>query len=167
MARSSIGILGFIGLALAFMVAACGGSDEPARLSLQWSAADNAPLLVAPSQTFRSLVYVRNEGGRGLDDVTLHFNQGQAGGLPFGISVGTITNATSRFEGEDQVWDLGRIGAGDTVVFPMSLWFDAESRTAEPAVVRLVIAATSPSVADEATSNVFEVSVDTTLATGR
>jgi hypothetical protein len=154
-------------LLLPLLVAACGSTHGPARLSLQWTTDDALAGAVTPTESVRSVVIVRNEGGVDLENVALHFNQQEAGQLPLGISVGTVTNLSSRFEGDDQVWDLGGIGAGDTVLFPMTLWFEAASRTAEPTTVRLLMVASSSSLADEVESNYFEVQVDARQATGR
>jgi hypothetical protein len=154
-------------LALTVAVAACGSSNEPGRLTLEWTTEVAITSAVTPSDTVKSVLIVRNEGGAGLEGVTLRFNQHAAGQLPLGVSVGTVTNVSSRIEGEDQVWELGSIGAGDTFVFPMTLWFDAASRTAEPAAVRLVMVASSLDLPKDVESNFFDVMVDARQASGR
>ena len=155
------------GVALTWLLAGCGTSGGPSRLTLEWSAQDSAGAAVSPSENVKSLLIVRNEGGAALDSVTLRFSQNQAGQLPFGVSVGTVTHVSSRFEGDAQVWDLGSLGAGEAVAFPMTLWFEAASRTVEPLTVRLVMVASSPGLPDEVESNHFEVMVDTRQAAGR
>ena len=155
------------GLALCLLVAACGSSSEPARLTLEWTTEQALNGAVEPADSVYSVVIVRNEGGKDLEGVALRFNQHEAGQLPLGVSVGTITNVSSRIEGEDQVWDLGSIGAGDTVLFPMTLWFEAASRTAEPTTVRLLMVGSSSTLPDNVDSNYFEVRVDARQATGR
>jgi hypothetical protein len=136
-------------------------------LSLEWSAEEGSATAVAPSEVVRTLLYVRNEGGSPLESVTLRFDQHEAGRLPFGISVGTATNVSSRLEGEAQVWDLGRIRAGESVLFAMTLWFDATSRTAEPLPVGLLMVAESPTLEGTVRSNLLEVTVDARQAAGR
>jgi hypothetical protein len=146
---------------------ACGSSGGSARLSLEWTTEHALTGAVEPTDAVYSVVILRNEGGADLEGVELRFNQHEAGQLPLGVSVGTITNVSSRIEGEDQVWDLGNIRAGDTVLFPMTLWFEAASRTAEPTTVRLLMVGSSPTLPDKVDSNYFEVKVDARQAVGR
>jgi hypothetical protein len=148
------------GVLLVGAAASCGGSGGEAALSLQWVREDASTQAVAPTETLKSVLVVRNDGGKDLDGVTLRFNQNEVGGVPFGVSVGTVTNARSRFEGETQVWDLGSIGAGDSVTFPMTLWFESSSSTEGPITVRLVMVASTPGLPQMVESNPFEVVVD-------
>ena len=162
------GLFIVIGLLASILATACVGSaGGPASLTLQWSTDDNASSTVAPSESLPSVLIVRNDGGEDLDAVSLRFDQTRAGQLPYGISIGTITHLSSRFEGDAQVWDLGRIDAGDAITFPMTLWFEASTVTAEPLSVRLVVVGASPELPHEVESNVFEVAVDTRQALGR
>ncbi len=147
-------------MVLAILSASCGASDGEANLSVQWVREGADASSVEPTEPVRSLLVVQNDGGKDLDDVTLRFNQGEAGGLPFGVSVGTITNARSRFEDDTQVWELGAIDAGKSVTFPVTLWFDAGSRLAGSFTVRLVMVASSPGLQSRVESNPLEVVVD-------
>jgi hypothetical protein len=165
--RFRIGLLLVASMTLAVSASACAGSDGPAKLTLEWSREDATGAAVSPTESLKSILIVRNDGGADLDSVTLRFNQNETGDLPYGISVGTVTNVSSRFDGDAQVWDLGPIGAGDAVAFPMTLWFEASSRTAEPLAVHLRMVASSPALPSDVESNLFEVMVDTRQAAGR
>jgi hypothetical protein len=152
----------------ALLAVACdGGPDGPASLRLEWSreTSDGSP--VAPTEVVQTLLYVRNEGGEAAHGVSIRFDQHEAGRLPFGISVGTATHVSSRLDGDAQVWDLGDIGPGDTLIFPMTLWFDATSRTAEPLAVGLVMLGATDMSGEAVRSNVLEVTVDARQAAGR
>ena len=165
--KPSLWFLLLAGCLAGLLLAACGSSDQPGRLVLEWTSEEELTAAVLPSNSVESYVVVRNVGGAGLDAVSLRFNQHETGQLPVGVSVGTVTHVSSRFEGESQVWDLGSIGPGDTVIFPMTLWFEAASRTAEPAAVRLRMVAATPDLPAEAESNDFELLVDARQASGR
>jgi hypothetical protein len=158
--------LGFTGglLLAGLLTLACGGSHEPARLTLDWSPDGPDPGAIMPADFYKSRLVLRNEGGATLKDVQLRFDQNAAGYLPFGVSVGTATNVRSSFDGNVQVWNLGDIAVGQTVVFPMTLWIDSASRTAEPMPIRLIMQASSPALADVVTSNTLEVVVNSQLA---
>ncbi len=110
------------------------------------------------------MLEVHNDGGQDLQDVSLRFNQNQLGALPYGVSVGTVTNASSQFDGDTQVWDIGSIGAGDSISFPVTLWFESSSTTSAPFTVRLAMVAASPALQDGVESNAFEVVFDAAQA---
>jgi hypothetical protein len=149
---------------VAAIAAACVGSDGAAALSVRWVREGAGSEPVAPSDSVHSMLVVHNEGGKDLESVRLRFNQNELGGLPYGVSVGTVTNASSDFEGDSQVWDLGRLEAGDSVSFPVTLWFESASRIAEPFTVRLEMVAASPGLQAEVESNPFEVVIDSKQA---
>ena len=96
-----------------------------------------------------------------IEGLVLRLDQVDTGMMPFGLTVGTATRVSSRFEGAAQVWDLGTLLPGQTMVFPMSLWFDSSTVTLEPRRVSLVISAESPDLDGQAVSNALEVEVDT------
>ena len=126
------------------LVTACGGNGAPS-LSPRWtrtrrrSSAGSA--LRGPPRT---AVYIENEGDAAIEGLVLRWSQVDTGMIPLGLTVGTATRLSSRFEGSAQVWDLGTLEPGQTMVFPMSLSFDSTTVTLEPRLVRLVISAESP-----------------------
>jgi hypothetical protein len=148
-----------VALALAALAAGCSSQGGPPRLSLQWTPQD-AAARAAPTEAMQTMLLVRNEGSAPVDGVSLRFDQREAGMLPFGVNVGTATYVSSRFDGDVQVWDIGSIEGGQAVAFPMTLWFESAAHTTEPLRVGLVMVATSPDLADDVLSNVFEVTLD-------
>lgn len=154
------------GIAAAVLVSACGSSAGPPSLTLEWKTEGASAASVLPSDSVDSVLVVRNDGGENLEAVSLRFDQEVTSQLPYGISIGTVTHMSSRFEGETQVWDLGSIEAGESVAFPMTLWFEASTRTTEPLAVRLVMLGSSPELPEDVESNVFEVAVDTRAEAG-
>ena len=146
---------------------ACGGERE-ARLSVHWQIDAGELRGVRPSEALQTTVELKNDGGAAIDGLVLRFDQVDAGMMPFGLSVGTATRVSSRFDGTAQLWDLGTLQAGQTLIFPMSLWFDSSTVTLERRQVRLVINAEIPDLEGQVVSNALEVEVDTRAAvTGR
>ena len=150
-----------------FAATACGGDDE-ARLSVHWQLDSGEARAVRPSEALQTTIRLTNDGGKPIEGLVLRFNQGHEAIMPFGLTVGTATRVSSRFDGDTQVWDLGTLQGGQTLVFPMSLWFDSSTVTLEPRQVRLVIDVESPDLGGHVVSNALEVEVDTRAAvTGR
>jgi hypothetical protein len=145
-------------------VAAC-GNDEAASLSVRWQLESGEARAVRPSEALQTAVHLTNDGSAPLEGLLLRFDQVDTGAMPFGLTVGTATNVSSRFDGNAQVWELGTLQPGQTLVFPMSLWFDSSTVTLEPRQVRLFVNAESASLRDQVVSNPLEVEVDTRAAT--
>ena len=153
-------------MAALLLTMACGGSAP--RLSVRWQHDGDGARAVLPSEAVQTAVYIENEGSEAIEGLLLRFDHVDSGMMPFGLTVGTATRVSSRFDGNAQVWDLGTLEPGQTMVFPMSLWFDSSTVTLEPRLVRLVITAESTDLEGQAVSNALEVEVDTRVAvTGR
>jgi hypothetical protein len=152
-----------VALLSAAAASGCGSSAGPASLSLDWAtdAAPNGP--VQPSASLQTKLTIRNDGGKTLDDVQLRFDETE-GRLPAGVAVGTVTNASSSFDGDVQVWQIGRLKPGETVVFPIALWFETHAHTPDTLPVTLYMGAKSPDLEGVVLSNPFEVEVDGRLA---
>ena len=142
------------------LVTACGGDSAPS-LSVRWQHDGAVSRAVLPSEALQTAVYVENEGDLAIEGLVLRFDHVDTGMVPFGLSVGTATRVSSRFDGAAQVWDLGTLQPGQTMVFPISLWFDSSTVTLEPRQVSLVISAESPGLEGQVMSNALEVEVDT------
>jgi hypothetical protein len=154
-------------IATLLLVTACGSEGAP-RLSVQWEHDGAGTRAVLPSEALQTAVYIKNEGSSSIEGLVLRFDHVDTGMLPFGLTLGTATRVSSRFDGNAQVWDLGKLEPGQTMVFPMSIWFDSSTVTMEPRHVRLVIHAESPDLEGQSVSNALEVEVDTRAAvTGR
>jgi hypothetical protein len=130
-------------------------------LSVQWQLDAAEARAVRPSEALQTAIRLTNDGSAPIDNLVLRFEQGDTGMMPFGLNVGTATQVSSRFEGDTQVWDLGTLPPGQTLIFPMSLWFDASTITLEPRQVRLYVNAESPDLEGRVVSNALEVEVDT------
>ena len=142
---------------------ACGGGGK-ASLSVQWQLESGEARAVRPSEALQTTIHLTNNGSDVLEELVLRFDQAGAGTMPFGLTVGTATHVSSRFDGDAQIWELGRLEPGQTLVFPMLLWFDSSTVTLEPRQVRLVVNAESASLQDEVLSNALQVEVDTRAA---
>ena len=147
-------------LATLLLATACGGDSAPS-LSVRWQLDGAAARPVLPSEALQTAVYIENEGDAAIEGLLLRFDHVDTGMVPLGLSVGTATRVSSRFEGAAQVWDLGTLEPGETIVFPMSLWFDSSTVTLEPRQLSLVIGAESPNLEGQVMSNALEVEVDT------
>jgi hypothetical protein len=141
-------------LVAASLLPGCGRAGEP-RLSLLWRVAGSADLADgAPLATF---VELRNLSDKRARQVELRFNPSQAGGAHTGLSIGTISNAASRFDGPAQVWELGDLPPDALVRFEIGLWFDSALATSGEQWVALSVQITSPDLAAPVSSNVLRL----------
>src|SRR5687768_10531457 len=101
------------------LTAACGGDGAPS-LSVRWQRDGASARPVLPSEAVQTAVYIENEGDVAIEGLVLRFDHVDTGMVPFGLSVGTATRVSSRFDGAAQVWDLGSLQPGQTMVFPIS-----------------------------------------------
>jgi hypothetical protein len=146
--------------AASFAVTAC-VSSEQASLSVRWQLESGEARAVRPSEALQTAIHLTNDGSTSLEDLVLRFDQVDTRSMPFGLTVGTATHVSSRFDGNTQVWELGTLEPGQTLVFPMSLWFDSSTVTLEPRHVRLFVNAESTNLEGQVVSNALEVEVDT------
>jgi hypothetical protein len=147
------------------LASACDRTKGPI-LTLSWQAEATQPGPVTPADALHTTVRVTNHGSKDVSGVVLRFDQLTGGSLPYGVTIGTASNVASRFEGDVQVWDLGAVEAGQTVVFPLTLWFDSQSPTLEPRQMSLYMQAESPALEAGVVSNALDVEVDTRAAIG-
>jgi hypothetical protein len=133
------------------LLAGCGGSDGGA-VSVEWRLKEGAA-----GASYETVVYLRNDGDATLRDATLRFSPASSANAPAGVSIGTVSGVSSRFEGEVQTWALGDIAPATDVVFPLGLWFDHQLDIDQAHPIELVMELHSPDLQGAIVSNPLSV----------
>jgi hypothetical protein len=134
---------------LCLVAAACGGSKGEG-VVVYWQARDPEFNEDGPVPT---VVRLRNDTGETIRDARLRFNATEARGGHAGLSIGTITNASSRFEGDAQVWSLGDLPPHTELAFEIGLWFDSELQVLDAPPVSLAVELASSDLRQAVSSN--------------
>jgi hypothetical protein len=140
---------------LCLAAAACGGSDGGS-VVVYWQAREAGFNDDGPVPT---VVRLRNDTDTTIRNASLRFDSGDARGGHAGLSIGTVTNASSRFEGDAQVWSLGDLPPHTELAFEIGLWFDSSLHVLGAPPVSLAVQLASDDLHEAVSSNRLVVNV--------
>ena len=143
---------------LCLAAAACGGSKDEG-VVVYWQARDAAFNSDDKDGPVPTVVRLRNDTDETIRDAQLRFDSTDARGGHAGLSIGTITNASSRFEGDAQVWSLGDLPPHTELAFEIGLWFDSALHVTGAPPVSLAVELASNDLRQAVSSNRLVVDV--------
>lgn len=138
----------------------CGGSRSEG-VAIEWRVSDGASAETrVGGDALKTTVYLSNSTGSTLHDAHIRFAPAEIRGAPVGLSVGTMTHVSTRFDGDDHVWPLGDIEPGQRIAFPLGLWFSNDLSTSGSQTVDLVVELESEDLPVALASNAVTVKLN-------
>jgi hypothetical protein len=143
-----MGILRSVGLfavLASLLTAACGGGGGEG-VRLDWDA-EGFSVQIAPETAgtppLKTTVYVTNDSGAVVRDAAIRL-RGEGTELQAGLTVGTVTNVSTDFDGNVRVWRLGDLESGKRYGLPIGLWLSSPYLSAAPDNLVLSVELVSP-----------------------
>jgi hypothetical protein len=127
------------------LLAACGRGDGEG-VRLDWDAEGSSVQIAAESAgtpPLTTTVYVTNDTGSVLRDAAIRL-RGEGTELHAGLTVGTVTNVSTDFDGNVRVWRLGDLESGKRYGLPIGLWLSSPYLSAAPDNLVLSVELVSP-----------------------
>ncbi len=148
-------------LAAAALAAACRGA-EPGALEVRWESpkaeAQIADANGSSGSPLTTVVYIENETGAVVRDAVLRLEEREAE-KSLGFSIGTVTGASTHFEGQSRLWRLGDLPPGQRIDFPIGLWFAEQYAGMGPDSLQLTVELSSPDLESPVRSNILRFSL--------
>jgi len=129
---------------------ACGSGGEKA-VVVHWQsegsavrvAEDGSQGRASPLQT---TVFVTNNTGSLVHDAVVRLSE-QGAEMELGLSLGTVTNVSTSFEGNTRVWRQGDLESGKRYRLPIGLWLSTRYAGTTPGQLVLSVEFASPDLA--------------------